>query len=192
MFNIMGMSKKFIFLIVFSFTLSFLVFISCNYGFNILFVNSKTDNKLKLYWFIPDGLRAEPDLFRIFEWAEQGKLPNLKRLMDKGAFGYSKPVFPTHTPVNFATLLTGTTPKYHGVADGPMHTEGNVLSKVSVSGFSSVARKIPAIWSYIDKAGFKSVLISVPGSTPPEITNGVVIRGRWGGWGKDITAINLN
>ena len=151
-----------------------------------------TQNKtLKLYWLIPDGLRAEPDVFNIFKWAEEGKLPHLEKLMKQGSFGYSKPVFPSHTPVNFATLLTGTTPEYHGVADGPMHTEGNELSKVSIGGFSSVARKIPAIWSYIDQSGFKSALISVPGSTPPEITNGLVIRGRWGGWGRDITAVNF-
>ena len=149
------------------------------------------DKTLKLYWLIPDGLRAEPDLFKIFKWAEEGKLPHLKKFMEKGSFGYSKPVFPSHTPVNFATLLTGTTPEYHGVADGPMHIEGNELSKVSVGGFSSVARKIPAIWSYIDQLGFKSALISVPGSTPPEITNGLVIRGRWGGWGQDIVAVNF-
>ena len=170
--------------------LSFLAVSAGLYYYKLNKYNKQT-NKLKLYWFIPDGLRAEPDLFKIFEWAEQGKLPHLKTLISRGAFGYSKPVFPTHTPVNFATLLTGTVPEFHGVADGPMHTENNELSKISVSGFSSVARKIPAVWSYIESAGFKSALISVPGSTPPEITNGIVIRGRWGGWGKDITAVNF-
>ena len=173
-------------------TLGFSVFIF--WSVNVKFFNSHNNVKtkaLKLYWLIPDGLRAEPDLFKIFKWAEEGKLPHLAKLMEKGSFGYSKPVFPSHTPVNFATLLTGTTPEYHGVADGPMHTEGNELSKVSVGGFSSVARKIPAIWTYIDQLGFKSALISVPGSTPPEITNGLVIRGRWGGWGRDITAVNF-
>ena len=149
------------------------------------------EKTLKLYWLIPDGLRAEPDLFKIFKWAEEGKLPHLSKLMKRGSFGYSKPVFPSHTPVNFATLLTGTTPEYHGVADGPMHTEGNELSKVSIGGFSSVARKIPAVWSYIEQLGFKSALISVPGSTPPEVTNSLVIRGRWGGWGRDISAVNF-
>jgi len=38
--------------------------------------------ELKLYWFIPDGFRAEPDLFNIYQWAEEGKLPNIKKLMD--------------------------------------------------------------------------------------------------------------
>ena len=90
---------------------------------------------VKLYWFIPDGMRAEPDLFNIYRWAEEGKLPNIKKMMARGSYGYSKPVFPSHTPVNFATLLTGTYPRTHGIADGPMHVEGHALDKVSVGGF---------------------------------------------------------
>ena len=29
------------------------------------------------------------------------------------------------------------------------------------------------------------VLLSIPGSTPPELEKGITIRGRWGGWGLD-------
>ncbi|MFC2162130.1 alkaline phosphatase family protein [Candidatus Altiarchaeota archaeon] len=147
-------------------------------------VGSKTAKKL--HWFIPDGMRADPSLFNIFKWAEEGKLPNIKKLMDNGVYGYSIPTFPSHTPTNFATLLTGTYPKYHGVADGPMHVEGRPLLKPSVGGFSSVARKAPAIWSLLEDSGKKVVLLSMPGSTPPELKyGGITIRGRWGGWGAD-------
>lgn len=77
----------------------------------------------KLYWFIPDGTRAEPDMFTVFKWAEEGKLPNIKKMMDNGAYGYSIPDFPSHTPTNFASLLTGAHPRVHGISDGPMHVE---------------------------------------------------------------------
>jgi predicted AlkP superfamily phosphohydrolase/phosphomutase len=152
---------------------------------------TKKANETKLYWFIPDGMRAEPDLFNIYEWAEQGKLPNIKRMMEQGSYGFSIPVFPSHTPVNFATLLTGSYPKTHGVADGPMHVEGRSLDKVAVAGFSSVARKIPAIWTTMEEKGKDVLILSTPGSTPPEIEQGTVIRGRWGGWGADFHAINF-
>lgn len=151
----------------------------------------KARGKTRLYWFIPDGMRAEPDLFDIYAWAEQGRLPNVKRMMARGAWGFSKPVFPSHTPVNFATLLTGTMPRTHGVADGPMHIEGHALSGVSLGGFRSVARKIPAVWSTLEEAGRSVLLESVPGSTPPELNRGVVFRGRWGGWGADVHAVNF-
>ncbi len=149
------------------------------------------DKPTKLYWFIPDGLRAEPDLFKLFDWAKQGYLPNIKYMMDHGAYGYSKPVFPTHTPVNFAALLTGASPKVNGVADGPMHTEGSPLEKVSVGGFRSVARRVPAIWNLMEKANKKTLALAMPGSTPPDVNKGMVIRGRWGGWGNETYALTF-
>lgn len=143
----------------------------------------------KLYWFIPDGMRAEPDLFTVYKWAQEGKLPNIKKMMENGAYGYSIPDFPSHTPTNFASLLTGTHPIVHGVADGPMHIEGFPLAKPSVAGFASGAKKVPPIWSVLENAGKKVALLSIPGSTPPELKNGITIRGRWGGWGADTPAL---
>ncbi len=146
---------------------------------------------LKLDWFIPDGMRADPTLFNVFEWAKEGKLPNIKKLMDMGSYGYSYPVYPSHTPVNFAALLTGAYPEVNGVDDGPMHEIGKPLNTVAIGGFRSTARKVPAIWKTLEDAGMKVDVLSVPGSTPPEINKGVVIRGRWGGWGADFNAINF-
>jgi predicted AlkP superfamily phosphohydrolase/phosphomutase len=146
---------------------------------------------LKLYWFIPDGMRAEPDLFNIYKWAEEGKLPNIKKMMDQGAYGYATPVFPSHTPVNFATLLTGQRPQKHFIADGPMHIEGKPLDRIAVGGFSSAAKKSEPIWVTLEKAGKNVILLSIPGSTPPELEKGVTIRGRWGGWGADFHPINF-
>jgi len=153
--------------------------------------NADSPKANKLYWFIPDGMRTDPDLFNIFEWARRGELPNIKKMMDNGSYGYCIPVYPSHTPVNFATLLTGTYPKTHGVADGPMHIEGRPLDKVAIGGFSSVAKKVPPIWINMEESGKKVVLLSMPGSTPPELDEGVTIRGRWGGWGADFHALNF-
>ena len=114
-------------------------------------VSTNTENSNKLNWFIPDGIRADPKTFTLFQWAQEGKLPNIKRMMDDGSYGYSIPTFPSHTPTNFAALLTGTYPKTNGVADGPMRIEGQPLQKPAVAGFSSSARKIPAIWSEFEK-----------------------------------------
>lgn len=145
---------------------------------------------VKLYWFIPDGMRAEPSLFTVYQWAKDGKLPNIKKLMDRGSYGYSYPNFPSHTPTNFAALLTGTYPEVNGVDDGPMHAIGKPLDKVAVGGFSSTAKKVAPIWKTLEDAGMKVAIVAVPGSTPPEIQKGVVLRGRWGGWGADFAALN--
>jgi len=151
--------------------------------------SSKNQKAFKLYWFIPDGMRAEEELFTVFKWAREGKLPNIKKMMEQGAYGYSIPDFPSHTPTNFASLLTGAHPLVHGIADGPMHIQGYPLDKPSINGFSSVAKKVPPIWKILEEAGKKVVLLSIPGSTPPELKNGITIRGRWGNWGADTPAL---
>lgn len=144
----------------------------------------------KLYWFIPDGMRAEPSLFTVYKWAAEGKLPNIKKLIDQGSYGYSYPNFPSHTPTNFAALLTGAYPEVNGVDDGPMREIGKPLDAVAVPGFRSTAKKVAPIWKTLEEHGLKVAIVSVPGSTPPEIQKGVVLRGRWGGWGPDFFALN--
>jgi len=111
--------------------------------------------------------------------------------MDNGSYGFCKPVYPGHTPVNFATLLTGAYPEVHGVSDGPMHTEGHPLSKPSIAGFSSTAKKVEPIWVTLEKQGRSTGILSIPGSTPPEIDNGYTLVGRWGGWGVSFYPVNF-
>ena len=143
-----------------------------------------------LHWFIPDGMRADPEVFQVFTWAREGKLPNIGSMMERGAWGWSVPTFPSHTPTNFATLLTGALPEVHGVADGPMRIEGHALERPSVGGFSSAARKVPAVWSLLESPTRRAAIVSVPGSTPPELRmDGVTIRGRWGGWGAEFPSV---
>lgn len=146
----------------------------------------------KLYWFVPDGLRADPSVFNVFDWAEKGLLPNIKKMMEQGSYGYSIPVFPSHTPINFATLFTGTKPARHGVADGPIHVHDYPLAIIPRSGFSSIAKMIDPFWYTLEQAGHIVTLLSVPGSTPPEITQGHVIKGRWGGWGMEFPNLNFH
>jgi predicted AlkP superfamily phosphohydrolase/phosphomutase len=146
----------------------------------------------KLYWFVPDGMRADPELFNVFQWAREGKLPNLKKMMERGTYGFCRPAFPSHTPANFATLFTGAFPEVHGVNDGPMRTAGMPLSQAAVSGFSSAAKKIEPLWVTLEKElNCPITLLSVPGSTPPELKKGITIRGRWGRWGADFHSVNF-
>lgn len=150
------------------------------------------DHHPRVVWFIPDGLRAEPEVFKMFEWAKSGKLPNIRYLMENGAYGYSIPVFPGHTPANFATLFTGKLPKEHGISDGPIRLFGHPLQVIPLSGFSSTAKLTNPIWYTLEKQGFVSTLLTVPGSTPPEISSGQVVRGRWGNWGFDFPSVVIH
>lgn len=148
--------------------------------------------RLKLYWFIPDGFRADPVTMKVFDWAKAGDLPNIRRMMERGSYGYSIPVFPGHTPTNMATLMTGSTPKVHGVSDGSMRADGYPVRMVARNGFSSIAKRVPPLWYTLEERGLMVTLLSVPGSTPPELRAGTTIRGRWGGWGVDFPAVNFH
>lgn len=174
-------------------------FVAILYGLRVFSVETKwfkfsseekaSEKSIKLYWLTADGLRADKDLFNIYKWAQEGKLPNIKKLMDKGAYGYSTPYFPTLTSNNIATLHTGATAKIHGIVEGGMRIEGFPLDKPTINGFSSASKKVAPSWAILENAGKKTVVLSVPGSTPPEIQEGITIRGRWGNWGYDAPAI---
>lgn len=151
---------------------------------------SSTPHAERLHWFVPDGVRCDPTTFDVYQWAQDGRLPNIARIMETGTYGYSIPAFPSHTPANFATLMTGAPPSVNGVADGPMHLEGAPLDHPAVSGFSSVARQVPAAWALFEAARKAVFVLSVPGSTPPELGPGsATVRGRWGGWGADSPSV---
>lgn len=151
--------------------------------------NGAHQDKIKLYWLTADGLRADNDLFNMYKWAQEGKLPNIKKLMDRGTYGYSSPYFPSLTSNNIASLHTGTTPKVHGIIEGAMRLEGHPLEQAVLNGFSSVSKNVAPSWAILEDAGKKTVVLSVPGSTPPEVSEGVTIRGRWGNWGFDTPAV---
>ena len=128
----------------------------------LISMNQENAKPTKLYWFIPDGMRADPQLINVYRWAQEGKLPNIKKMMDNGAYGYSVPDFPSHTPVNFASLLTGAHPAVHGVSDGPMRIQGNPLLKPSLGGFWSSAKKVSPIWTVLENADKKVACSSIP------------------------------
>lgn len=184
-------SKKAKLKVIFLFSVFVLI---AGYALSLKYKNKsvQAESHIKLYWFIPDGLRAEDEVFKIYEWAQKGELPNIAQLIKKGSYGYSRPVFPSHTPTNFATLLTGEYPMVHGVADGAMRHLGYPLSVVLKGGFSSSAKKVPSIWNELEADGNLVSLLSIPGSTPPDLSQGVTIKGRWGGWGADLPALILH
>ena len=148
--------------------------------------DARPDPGRRLLWFAPDGFRADPQVFDVFRWAREGRLPALRRMMETGTYGYCRPTFPGHTPTNFATLFTGAYPEVHGVNDGPMRVEGRPLESASVGGFSSAAKLVEPVWVTLERElRTDPILLSIPGSTPPELERGETIRGRWGNWGPD-------
>src|SRR5512134_1777175 len=79
---------------------------------------------------------------------DEGKLPNMKKLLDMGvtteSYGHLC-MTPTVTPPNWVTLSTGATPRTHGVCDFFHHSPGNPLD-VQEFGWNSARVKAETIW----------------------------------------------
>ncbi|MCD6095591.1 MAG: alkaline phosphatase family protein, partial [Thermoprotei archaeon] len=91
---------------------------------------------------------------------KEGLMPNIKRLMENGSYGYALPSMPTFTPPNWTTIATGADPSIHGI-------KGWV--------FDSRACKVEFLWTVAARAGKKVVLLRYPCGYPATHPNVIAI-----------------
>jgi len=102
---------------------------------------------------------------------DEGKLPNVKKLMELGACRDDLMMLganPTITPPMWATLATGCYPMTHGIMDYNLSPEDD--KDITIGAFSSRFMKSEPIWNVAAKAGKKTLVMHWPGgSFPPTI-----------------------
>lgn len=95
-------------------------------------------------------------------WMLDGKLPNLKKITDSGAFGSLKSTVPPLTAPAWAAFLTGLSPANTGIFEfvrrDPASYDLRPVNSRSISGF--------ALWDYMDSAALSSCFINVPMTFP--------------------------
>lgn len=119
-------------------------------------------------------------------WAAEGKLPNLKRLMEaNGRAGYRHlaSTNPPQSPVAWTTFATGTPPGDHGVYDfiaRKLRREPGglpVMPQIATTSFEPqragppLARNLRTgepFWQTLGNAGVRVVALNVPYSFPPD------------------------
>lgn len=112
---------------------------------------------------------------------KEGKLPNIKKLMDKGSWGVLESFdCPENSPrclkseVIWTTIATGKPPPEHGITD--------YLAKDPVTGEHIVVaanlRKTKAIWNILSEHKNKVGIIGYPVTWPAEEINGVIVTDR--------------
>ncbi len=122
------------------------------------------------------GLDA-PIVPRMRQLAEEGDLPNLKRLMEDGVFAENCLVpYPTITSSNWTTIATGAWPGTHGITGYSVHIPGDPLDEIH-DGFDSQDNQAETIWEVAEREGRKSIIFDWPASWPPKISKGIVIGG---------------
>ena len=137
-----------------------------------------------------DGM--DPDLVQ--RWVDEGKLPNIKRLIDAGGL---YPLGTTHSaesPTAWASFATGVNPGKHNIYDFLVRDTSTYLPDLGMVrrepakflfGYFPVAKpKLHSIrggtsfWVTAGRAGVRSSVLTVPVTFPPEeVPNGELLSG---------------
>lgn len=104
---------------------------------------------------------------------DQGRMPNLERLMDRGASGVLMSTIPPITPAAWTTFMTGKGPGKHGIFDFERY---NVrTNKLTFNNTYVIPDR--TIWQILSECGLRVGSIQVPMTYPPPKVNGFVISG---------------
>jgi predicted AlkP superfamily phosphohydrolase/phosphomutase len=140
-----------------------------------------------------DGM--DPELADRF--MNEGKLPNLAKLREKGTFTRLRTTFPAISPVAWSTFMTGVNPGKHNIYDFLARDTSNYLPYLSSAEIKGPKRQIKIgkysipfgkteikamrkgtpFWHWLGKAGIFSSVIRVPVTFPPEKFSGVLLSG---------------
>jgi predicted AlkP superfamily phosphohydrolase/phosphomutase len=104
---------------------------------------------------------------------EQGRMPNLSRLIERGTRGILESTMPPVTPVAFSSFITGLNPGKHGVF-------GWLVQHDEKSGFQPVSAAIrggTSFWHYLNWAGVRVGLFNIPLTYPPRSLDGFLVAG---------------
>jgi predicted AlkP superfamily phosphohydrolase/phosphomutase len=106
-------------------------------------------------------------------WIEAGELPNLKRLMERGAWGNLRTTLPPISSSSWSSFVTGVNPGKHGLVD--FVYPGADSYKVTM--INSTSRQTRSLWNWLNDAGHRVGLLGIPTTYPPEPVEGFMISG---------------
>jgi predicted AlkP superfamily phosphohydrolase/phosphomutase len=106
-----------------------------------------------------DGMPPEQMQF----FAKRGTIPNVSRLLRKGAFAYGQGSTPTDCPPNWTTISTGTWTGTNGINGFYRHHMGEPFEVTQHTTWSSQGFvKQEYLWEALGRAGKKSILVDWP------------------------------
>lgn len=105
-----------------------------------------------------------------------GHMPNLAKLVERGAWRPMVGVFPTLTPPGWTAVSTGSWPGNHEVMDFNIRALGERLDQ-TVWGIDTGLSKSEYIWNTFERAGKTPILVKWEMSWPPTVTTGIQVEG---------------
>ncbi len=107
-------------------------------------------------------------------WVDEGRLPNLARLLERGVHGPLRSTVPPWSFQAWSSFLTGKNPGKHGIYDF-FRTPPGTYDLEFVN--ADHRRGGATFWELLSRAGRKVVSIAIPGTFPPDPVNGAMISG---------------
>jgi len=104
-------------------------------------------------------------------WTEAGHLPQLKRLMEQGAWARLESTQPPITGAAWASFQTGVQPGRHGIFDWLARKDGSY----QLAPISSRSIKREVLWEYLSRHGKRVGVMGVPVSYPARPINGFML-----------------
>jgi Tfp pilus assembly protein PilF len=117
-------------------------------------------------WDGADWLILEPLL-------AAGRLPTLKRLIDRGVAGDLRSQEPLLSPLLWTTIATGKPVAQHGVSDFLVRDARGELTPIGAS-----ARRVHALWSLLPAFGLSADVVAWWATWPAEPTGGTMVSDR--------------
>lgn len=114
---------------------------------------------------------------RVYEYAVSGYLPNIKRLLDRGVYLRNCLVpYPTITPPNWTTIVTGAWIGTHGMTCFNMHKPGMPLDQ-TYPAFDSRDCEAEYLWEAAERDNKLTIILNYPSTWPPRGKNIVQVGG---------------
>jgi len=112
-------------------------------------------------------------------WMKDGTLPNLKKFTEENVWDSLQSVPPYNSPAAWGSAVTGVNPGKHGVYSFFQNKQlRNDFSKKKVYFINSYNYQVPFLWDILSGNDYKMVVLNVPGSSPPQPLNGIMIAGQ--------------
>ena len=108
-------------------------------------------------------------------FAQEGRLPHIRRLLERGACGELIPCLPSWTPTNWGTIATGAYPGTTCLSGWLRRAYDDLDGRNDLSTFSSKACEAETIWEAAERQGVRSLTIFHPISWPPRVKDSMVV-----------------
>lgn len=104
---------------------------------------------------------------------EDGHMPTLKGVVERGSHGNLRSVFPFETSPAWAAFQTGCRPNNTGIYS--FHTLDRKRNMIRLNSHNDILSS--TLWEILNSSGKKTICINMPLTSPPPPINGVIIPG---------------